>query len=62
MTKNKKEDTNIEPIRYTKSQLLKSKRYRDKVDILHVVLDEYTLYSTEDVDKQIIKFLKGKVK
>ena len=58
----KKETVNKEPVRYTREQLLKSKRYRDTVDILSVVLDDYSVYTTEDTDKLIIQFLRGKVK
>ena len=58
----KKETVNKEPVRYTKEQLLKSTRYRDTVDILSVVLDDYSVYTTEDTDKLIIQFLRGKVK
>ena len=47
----KKETVNKEPVRYTKEQLLKSKRYRDTVDILSVMLDDYSVYTTEDTDK-----------
>ncbi len=57
-----KEETKLEPVRYAKEHLLKSKRYKDKVDILSVVLDKYSLYTTEEVDKLIADFLKGKVK
>lgn len=60
--KTKKETVNKEPVRYTKEQLLKSKRYKDNIDILSVVLDSYSVYTTEDADKLIIEFLRGKVK
>lgn len=58
----KAKEKQVNDIRYTKEQLLKSKRYRDNVDILNVVLDEYSLYTTKETDKLIINFLRGRVK
>lgn len=58
----KEKEVKDELVRYTKEQLLKSKRYRDNVDILNVVLDEYSLYTTKETDKLIINFLRGRVK
>ncbi len=52
----------VSSIRYTKEQLLKSKRYRNKVDILSIVLDQYGLYTTKETDKLVADFLKGKVR
>lgn len=58
--KTKEKEVNV--VRYTKEQLLQSKRFRDNVDILSVVLDEYNLYTTDEADKLIISFLRGKVR
>ena len=58
----KKETVNKELVRYRKEQLLKAKRFRDNVDILNVVLDEYSIYTIEETEKLIINFLRGKVK
>lgn len=52
----------MDDIRYTKEQLLKAKRFRDNVDILNVVLDEYSVYTVEETEKLIINFLRGKVR
>ena len=52
----------MDDIRYTKEQLLKAKRFRDNVDILNVVLDEYSVYTVKETEKLIINFLRGKVR
>lgn len=58
----KKETVNKELVCYRKEQLLKAKRFRDNVDILNVVLDEYSIYTIGETEKLIINFLRGKVK
>lgn len=50
------------PIKFTKSQILKSARYSARKDALSVLLEEDKLYSHEDVAKILDKFLKKKVK
>ncbi|ABX43316.1 hypothetical protein [Lachnoclostridium phytofermentans] len=47
---------------FTKEQLLSSKRYNDKKDIISAILHDERLYSREEVDALIEKFMKGKVK
>ena len=58
----KKKEKQVDDIRYTKEQLLKAKRFRDNVDILNVVLDEYSVYTVKETEKLIINFLRGKVR
>ena len=58
----KTQEKQVDDVRYTKEQLLKSKRFRDNVDILNVVLDEYSVYTIEETEKLIINFLRGKVR
>lgn len=58
----KTKEKQVDDIRYTKEQLLKAKRFRDNVDILNVVLDEYSVYTVEETEKLIINFLRGKVR
>ena len=55
-------ETKTEPARYTKAQLMGAKRYQSQVDVLNVVLDDYSLYTTGDAEKRMNDFLKGKVK
>lgn len=58
----KTKEKQVDDIRYTKEQLLKAKRFRDNVDILNVVLDEYSVYTVKETEKLIINFLGGKVR
>ena len=58
----KTKEKQVDDIRYTKEQLLKTKRFRDNVDILNVVLDEYSVYTVKETEKLIINFLRGKVR
>ena len=58
----KTKEKQVDDIRYTKEQLLKAKRFRDNVDILNVVLDEYSVYTVKETEKLIINFLRGKVR
>ena len=58
----KTKEKQVDDIRYAKEQLLKAKRFRDNVDILNVVLDEYSGYTVKETEKLIINFLRGKVR
>ena len=48
--------------KYTKEQLRASKRYASKKDVIGVILDDDKMYSFDEVDRLIMKFMKGKVK
>ncbi len=45
---------------FTKQQLLVSKRYADRKDLLEALLKENVQYSLEDVDSRIKEFLRGR--
>lgn len=47
---------------YTKEQILKSKKYKDKKDVLNVVLKEDSTYTLKEVDNAIKTFMKREVK
>ncbi|EHL19783.1 hypothetical protein HMPREF9628_01299 [Peptoanaerobacter stomatis] len=47
--------------KFTKEQLIKSKKYEDKRDILNVILEDKELYSISKVDEMIEVFLKEEV-
>ena len=47
---------------YTKEQLLASKKYRDRRDLLHALLEDERQYTNEQVDALITNYMKGKVK
>lgn len=48
-----KEDT------FTKEQLVNSKKYRDNIDALNVVLDDEKQYTFGEVDKLLKSFYEG---
>lgn len=52
----------ITKIGYSKEQILKSKRYANRKDILTVVLEEDKIYSYEEIEKEIDNFMKKEVK
>ena len=47
---------------YTKEQILKSKKYKDRKDVLNVVLKEGSTYTLKEVDNAIKTFMKREVK
>ena len=47
---------------FSKTQILTSKRYQDRQDLLAVALEDNAHYSHADLEKIIDGFMKGKVK
>lgn len=47
--------------RYTKDQILSSKRFADRKDIVGVVLKDSVKYSIDEVEQHINEFMKGEV-
>ncbi len=47
---------------YSKEQLLQSNKYKNRQDLLNVLLEDGKYYSISAVDKLIENFMKGKVK
>lgn len=47
---------------YTKDQILRSKKYAARRDLLGVLLEDGKIYTAAQVDKEINLFLKRKVK
>lgn len=60
MAKGKKVETIIEN-RFTKQQIVNSKKFKDNVDLLNALLKDDKLYTLEEVNKTIEDFRKGKV-
>lgn len=60
MAKEKKVETIIED-RFTKQQIVNSKKFKDNVDLLNALLKDDKLYTLEEVNKTIEDFRKGKV-
>lgn len=48
-------------IKYTKESIIGSEKYRNRADILNVLLEDDKTYNLDTVDKMIDKFMKGKV-
>ena len=46
---------------FSRAQLMASDKYAGRKDLLSVLLDDKTKYTTDQVDELIEKFLKGKV-
>lgn len=64
-TKTKVEDTEkkvVKESKYSKQQILKSKKYLDRQDLINALLNDNTQYSLSEVDKLINVFMKGEVK
>lgn len=57
-----KEEKKQSATRFTKEQILSSKKYRDSRDLLQAVLEDSGTYSLEEVEKKIEDYRKGKVK
>lgn len=49
------------PVQYTKEQLVRSGRYRDRRDVLSAVLEEGRGYSLEEAEEAMARFMEGKV-
>lgn len=58
----KKEAIKTTESKYSKEQLLKSKKYSNRKDLLGVLLDDKKEYSFAEVDAEIDKFMKRGVK
>lgn len=50
------------PVTFTKQQLLKSKKYAEKKDLLSALLVDDRSYSMAEVEEILNKFLKRKVR
>lgn len=49
-------------IKFSKEQILKSKKYENERDVINALLKEDKKYSFSDIDKLINDFMKGKVR
>ncbi len=47
--------------KYSKEQILNSKKWRDHKDLANALFDENKLYSAEEIQKTFDGYLKGKV-
>lgn len=61
MAKKKTENVEQKDVLFTKEQILSSKKYKNRRDALGVILVDDDMYTKEDVDSLLEKFMKGKV-
>ncbi len=47
--------------KYSKEQIIESKKFKSNVDVLRVILDENKSYTIAEVENELNKFMKGKV-
>lgn len=47
---------------FTKAQLLESRKYRNRKDVVNALLEDDRTYTMDEADTLINKFMKGKVK
>lgn len=52
----------MDSIKFTKEQLLNSKEFKNRKDVLMVLIAADEVISKEETVKRITKFMKGKVK
>lgn len=57
----KKTEEAQKPILFTKEQILKAEKYAHSKDLVSVLLSDLGMYSLEEVDRKVEKFMKGKV-
>lgn len=50
-----------EEVKFTKDSIVRSEKYKNRADILNVLLEEDKEYTLETVDNLIKNFMKGKV-
>lgn len=61
MKKSKEETKNKEETLYSKEQILKSKKFKNRIDILNVLLHDDKDYTLSDVEDTLNKFMKRRV-
>lgn len=51
-----------EEVKFTKEQIVKAKKYRDRRDLVNALLVRDNSYTLSEVDELIDKFMKGSVR
>lgn len=60
-SKDKEEVKNNEESLYSKEQILKSNKFKNRIDILNVLLQDDKDYTLSDVENVLNKFMKRRV-
>lgn len=59
----RKDETQMpQAVRFTKSQLVACKKFRNRRDILNSLLTDSGTYTIEETEEKITAYMKGKVK
>ncbi|WP_419962103.1 hypothetical protein [Psychrobacillus sp. BM2] len=59
--KKREAEQEIALFKFTKEQLVKSKKYSHQRDVLNALLSDVEVYTFDEVDQKLHEFLKGKV-
>lgn len=59
--KNKEVNQEVALFKFTKEQLVQSKKYSHQRDVLNAILSGAEVYTFDEVDQKLHEFLKGKV-
>lgn len=54
-------DPGEKTVQYSKQQLIRSEKYHKRRDIMEALLDENRKYTTDEADRMVEEFMKGKV-
>lgn len=57
----KENEIKKEDVKFTKDQIVKSKKFKNRVDLIRVILQDNKSYTLEEVQKEIDKFMKRRV-
>ena len=57
----KENETKKEDVKFTKEQILKSKKFKNRVDLIRVILQDNESYTLQELKKEIDKFMKRRV-
>lgn len=57
----KENETKKEDVKFTKEQILQSKKFKNRIDVIKVILQDNKSYTLEEVQKEIDKFMKRRV-
>lgn len=57
----KENEIKKEDVKFTKDQIVKSKKFKNRVDLIKVILQDNKSYTLEEVQKEIDKFMKRRV-
>lgn len=58
-----KKDVDIKSeAKFTKEQIINSKKFKNRIDLIKVILKDNKTYTIDEVQKEIDKFMKRRVK